>query len=222
VTRTGLSRLDAALPVLEPGHLWAVVGPRGIGVSELCLCLARHAGTECRAARVIISNAHLSTGLVGTRLGPTPSAEVILLEDLPLPEPGRGPAWATPAGVSSADLVVYDTLDEGWGDGHPPCRGDALALMRGLRQAARRQHTAVIVTFRVAPTDPDRAGVTSAWRRHPWHEAATDAGDVVITLADAGTWPHVHAVVDSRLSRQASCQIRQDPKTGRFVEERHP
>ncbi len=221
VARTGLATLDAVLPTLEPGQLWAVVGPRGVGVTELALSLVRHAGTEQRAARVVVSNTHLPAGAIGSRLATTPSADLIVLDSLPLPEFGRVPAWAASAGVCVVDLVVYDTVDEAYGDGHPPAR-DALAMMRELRRVARLQRTAVVATFRVAPTEPDRAGAARAWRAHPWHESVMDAGDVVVLLAHADTTPYIEVVIDSRVSRRASCQIRQDPRTGRFTEHQRP
>jgi hypothetical protein len=124
--------------------------------------------------------------------------------------------------VCVADLVVYDTLDEAWGRSPPPTRGNALAVVRDLRRTARLQRTAVVATCRVAPADLDLAGVARAWRTHPWHESILDASDIVVLLADAEAAPYIHVVVDSRISRRASCQLRQDPITGQFTDDPDP
>lgn len=224
---SGIDTLDSAMPGIRPGSLCAVVGMRGVGVTELVMTYVRRAGSAESRSRpaLVFMNGHLPGDVLAQRLALDPGrsdaqSNIAVASWLATPSRGSQGRWDwVDATVTRADLVVYDTVDESFPALHELIgRRERVGTMRDLRDAARASAKAVIVTCRVAPSGPDLADVRQAWRTHPLHEAIMDAADTVITVVDATDAGHVQLVIESRLGRHRSVSLRVHPRTGRLID----
>lgn len=218
---SGIRTLDSAMPLIRAGSVCAIVGMRGVGVTELALTYVRRViGASNRSSpAVVVMNGHLPGDVLARRLTSRPGEEqpsVAVASWLSLPVRQADGRWNwVDSTVSLADFIVYDTLDESF----PAVRGkvrriERVWVLRDLRDAARESSKAVIATCRIAPVSPRLVDVREAWRRHPMHEAIMDASDVVITVVDAVEPAHVRLVVEDRLGPNRTILLRMDPAAG--------
>ena len=213
---TGITQLDAVTGGgVQSGKLWAVVGMRGVGVTELVLqiCLAA-AVRDCRPSRFV--NSHLPARALRGRaasivhrnaaqrsmadapLEAIESASISFGLNLRADDPADAMFHIEDA-LRDLDMLVVDTLDEVIVGTIPAVlrQPELVADLRTLRRAIQHTPTAMLITARVAPVGPTAADVTQAWRHHPMHESIMDAADVVITLSES-SYNVLRADVDVR------------------------
>lgn len=200
---------------VEGGSLWAVVGARGQGVTELALTICAAAAVH-DGRKVTYLNSHLPPRALRQR-----AAAVVRGGNSQRSAVDNAPATVDAAplqfvrGLHATDpddaihrlhdllhdteVLAVDTLDEALCGELPASLlgNDLICHLRGLRAAIRDSRTSIIVTARVAPRGVTAADVNNAWRRHPLHESVMDAADVVVTLSDT-TWNVLRADVDVR------------------------
>lgn len=213
---TGITQLDAVTGGgVQSGTLWAVLGMRGVGVTELVLqiCLAA-AVRDRRPSRFV--NSHLPARALRGRAASIvhrssarrskADAPLDALESASMTfgldfqsDDAADAMFRIEDATRDLDMLVVDTLDEAIVGAiradfrQPELVGD----LRTLRRAIQHTSTAMLVTARVAPVGPTAADVTQAWRHHPMHESIMDAADVVITLSES-SYNVLRADVDVR------------------------
>lgn len=173
---TGVDAIDEITGGIQPGALWAIDGPAGIGVSDLALTLALGAA---RTEPVILANGHVASRSLAVRIrkAATGSTDGLKIASwLPLPIAGRE---SLSTECQRAGLVVLDTLDEMWRPPGVTLDADAaLAGTRLLREAARTVGTAVLVTARLPAYDEGQP------RYRTWlSDVLDDVADVRISLS---------------------------------------
>jgi hypothetical protein len=163
------------------GSLVAIVGARGVGVSDLALSgLKANVSSE---ETILIGNGHLPTDQI---LHSLDGSQATVTDLVGMPEHDSTRGWFWPDSVAGRSrFVVLDTFDELW----PPLGEDTtlyerLRMLRALRSIARRNNQAVVVTARVSTEDASLAATRAAWTTHRYYESFTDAADVLITVAD--------------------------------------
>lgn len=181
--RTGLEWLDQLAGGIEPGAVWAGIGPAGVGVTRLVVRLAVAAASS---GEVLLANGHVgSRRLAGVvreaarRHGRAGGAMPTLASWLPTPAVGDD-RWD--GGCERADVVVLDTWDEMWRPTTVPI-GDAqrAADARWLRERARAHGTALVLTARLPRWTRAASPGASA---HPAFDALVDIADVLLELDD--------------------------------------
>jgi hypothetical protein len=179
----GLEWLDLLTGGLEPGAVWAVVGPSGVGVTRLVVRLAVAAAAT---GDVLLANGHIgSRRLAGVvresarRHGRTEDPLPMLASWLPTPTVGDD-HWD--GGCEQADVVVLDTWDEMWRPTTAPLSdAQRVADARWLRERARACGTALVLTARLPRWISPASPVASA---HPAYDALVDVADVLLELDD--------------------------------------
>jgi len=181
---TGLEWLDQLTGGIEPGAVWAVVGPAGVGVTPLVVRLAVAASSS---GEVLLANGHVgSRRLAGVvreaarRHGPAGGPTPMVASWLPTPTIGAD-RWD--GGCERADVVVLDTWDEMWRPTTEPITdAQRVADARWLRERARAHGTALVLTARLPRwTSPASPGASA----HPACDALVDTADVLLELDDS-------------------------------------
>lgn len=201
---SAIAELDAVIGGgVAAGSLWAVVGARGQGVTELALTICVAAAIR-DGRKVAYLNSHLPPTALRERAAAIvrgghdrrPTADDALTTvDASLLQFAGGLRAVDPIDaifrlrdlVHDTDLLVIDTFDELVCGELPASEfaNELVGYLRGLRCAIRGSRTSIIVTARVAPRGFTAVDVNTAWRFHPLHESVMDAADVVVTLCDA-------------------------------------
>ena len=178
---TGVDWIDQLTGGIEPGSVWTVMGPTGVGVTTF---VTRLAAASARSSEVILANGHLPSRHLAALVqkaaqrdgGTTPSTPRVA-SWLPLPDVGDD-SWDS--ACEHADVVVLDTWDEMWRpDRWRMSREERIADVRWLREVARSVHTAVVLTARRPRVAGPGPGTTP---RHWAEEAFDDVADVSIEL----------------------------------------
>jgi len=178
---TGVDWIDQLTGGIEPGSVWTVMGPAGVGVTTF---VTRLAAAAARSSEVILANGHVPSRHLAALVqkaaqgdgGTTPSTPRIA-SWLPVPNIGDD-FWDSDC--ERADVVVMDTWDEMWRPYRwQMSREERVADVRWLREVARNAHTAVVITGRLPRFAEPGASDTP---RHWAEEAFDDVADVSIEL----------------------------------------
>lgn len=177
---TGVEWIDQMTGGLAPGSLWTVLGATGVGVTTFATRLAT-ATAAAATGTVILANGHVPTRSLARqaqqaagRLGQTevqpPSSLPRLASWLPLPNLGDD-SWD--GDCERADVVVLDTWDEMWRPEHwDNTREQRLASLRWLREVARRNRTALVLTGRLPHGSSGAPRPDMHWAVEPFDDVA--------------------------------------------------
>lgn len=202
---SGVEWIDELTGGIEPGAVWTVAGPTGVGVTTLAVRLAV---ASARDGVTLLANGHVGSrdlarhaSDVARRTTSTTPDTLRLASWLPVPSIGDD-VWD--GACESADLVVLDTWDEMWrSDRWGMPREERIADARWLRERARAHGTAVVLTAR----QPHRDHGTPPPPTHWTAEAFDDVADVSIHLAWEPNSPRRLANVRARGKGSRSSHI---------------
>ena len=190
---SGVEWIDQLTGGIEPGSVWTVSGPAGVGVTAF---VRRLAVAAAQSSSVILANGHVPTRHLArmvahdarTHQDADHSRLPQVASWLPLPTLGSD-AWDD--ACRATDVVVLDTWDEMWRPGDwARSREERIADARWLRELARSAHTAVVLTARLPRTGTEAPHLTE--------DVFGDVADVQVSIDQEPDSPWRRATVHAR------------------------
>lgn len=188
--RTGVSSTFAGLDEatrggLHSGALWALVGARGAGITNLALQIGLNAAQE---TPVLFVNDHIRPASLRERCHALTSGNPGLL-DAARKNLGFA-SWVPPSpdghwrgDIAEPRLLILDTADD--------------QNLPAWHRRARQQQTSIIVTYRQPATNHE-----SSWATHPDYRTVMDEADVVLELTRQPASDDSHRMLTAVANRE--------------------
>ena len=210
-----------------PGAVWAIVGARGQGATNISLQIALEAVSAGKEALVV--NDHVHAAALGQRVramlrqadGATSIEEANRLSPrfaswVPDPTTSDTGGYAWNMFNIDPSLIVLDTITDA--DGPPsPWRDSAAHLerLRHWRGWARQTGRSILTTVRLPDTASGRSPSQDAWKKHVARQGVVETCDVVLWLESRRNEDerrtHLN-VLASRIGPTAQIEIHQNHK----------